>query len=105
MKSKISYITKSRSEELEFSEILKIEEALLNSKEAEKKTLLRNYAARSIREVQALVKLYRRDYLQLASMCKFVNTQHSITLPNIKDNLKTIENNLIGNANEIIDIG
>ena len=82
---------------MEFPELIKIEAALLNSKEAEKKTLLRNYAARSIREVQAVIKLYRRDYLQLASMCKFVNSQHLITLPNIRDNLKTIENTLIGN--------
>lgn len=85
-----------RSEELQYKEVLSIHTALLRSPEAEKKSFLGNYSARSIKEVSSIIKIYKKNFLHLASMCRFINTQHTISIPYIKDSIRSIESRLIG---------
>ena len=85
-----------RTEELQYPEVLEILENLIESPESKQKSFLGNYSARSIKEVQSIVKLYKKNCLHLASMCRFINTQYSITIPYIKDSIRSIESRLVG---------
>lgn len=82
----------------------KMLEHLKNSKEGEQLSMFGNYSAKSIKDLQALLKLYSRDNLHLVNLSKNINQILKFERPSTNKNIESQESDILYCQGKILQL-
>ena len=87
--------------ELNYCDLLDIQDKLLKSKEAEGRSVFGNYTSQNIKSLQALIKIYQKDNFHIISIAQEMSQIITFDLVAAKKNSKNYENQIEDMKNKI----
>ena len=84
-------IKSQEEKEINYINLLKLEKILINSEEGKKRNFFNQYSSQYIKDLQALVKIYKKKFIHIASLAQELNQKINHELPGMK---KVLKNNV-----------